>query len=90
MTGKHSDYQWNTGLAIAFAIGVLLPAFVIGGLVVLEIANNDELGEYLNESEQWCNEHNGELVNSHAIMHGGLHCDLPNGTSVHMHEVIDT
>lgn len=49
----------------------------------------DRMERELTASAEWCDEHNGDLVNSNSIEHGGLHCRLPNGTSVHMSDVID-
>jgi len=59
------------------------------GLQVVSAATSPETQAYMEESEEWCDNQNGTLVNSHAILHGGLHCDLPNGTSVHMSNVIE-
>ena len=44
--------------------------------------------ETVEQQEQWCLERNGSLHHANVFgSHGGLHCELPNGTSVHMHEV---
>lgn len=68
-------------LLIALSIVVAIGATVYG-------SGADELREYADASEEWCEEQRGgDLVNVHAIWHGGLHCELPNGTSIHMTEV---
>ena len=68
-------------LAIVVIIGLV-------GFQAVTVATSGELGEYVQESEAWCDQRGGELVNSRAFFHGGLHCYLPNGTSVHMSEVV--
>jgi putative hemolysin len=70
----------------------LLIAVVVIGLMVSSVtgASGDRLERYFNASEEWCHERGGELGNSNVIgPHGGLHCELPNGTSVHMRDVVD-
>lgn len=37
--------------------------------------------------EEWCDDRDGVLVNSYAVLHGGWHCQFQNGTSVHMADV---
>lgn len=71
-------------------IAVILVAVVLlTGFQVVSAATSGEMQEYTQESEEWCDARNGELYNSMSVIHGGLHCQLPNGTSVHMHEVIE-
>lgn len=74
--------------AVGLAIGLILAG--IGGFIVMEAATDEEFQQYIEDSEAWCDAHDGELHNAQVIgEHGGLHCELPNGTSVHMHEVAD-
>jgi hypothetical protein len=71
-------------------IGVFLVFSVFAtGVAVFDTANSDEMEAYVEESAEWCDERDGMLYNSQSVVHGGLHCRLPNGTHVHMHEVID-
>lgn len=73
--------------------GNLLTIAMVVGLIALPLiglataATSDELREYVERSQDWCDDRDGELVNVQAVLHGGLHCDLPNGTSIHMTEV---
>jgi len=71
-------------LVLAIMVGV---AIMVGHTVVAEVTSA-EFEEYMNDSEQWCESHNGDLYNSQSIMHGGMHCELENGTVVHMNEVL--
>lgn len=78
-----SVHPTSITLVVALAIAAFVGFQVVSG--VMEYHNSD----YMNESAEWCEDHNGELVNSNVFgSHGGLHCDLPNGTSVHMSDVI--
>jgi hypothetical protein len=70
----------------------IFTALLVIGLVGVSVVGHvmsDSTQAYINQSEQWCNSHNGELVNVQAVIGGGLHCDLPNGTSVHMRDVVE-
>jgi len=69
----------------------LVVACVVGfvGFQVVGAATSDEMQAYMEQSEQWCEDRGGELVNVNAVVGGGLHCDLPNGPSVHMNNVIE-
>jgi len=72
---------------------IVLTMAVVSGFVgyhaIHSFATSEEMQNYVNESAEWCEDHNGELVNSNVIgSHGGLHCEFNNGTSVHMNEVI--
>lgn len=72
------------------SLGLVLVIAGIVGLLVFQTATSPELATYINQSAEWCNNHGGELVKPLPIgNHGGLHCDLPNGTSVHMHDVVN-
>lgn len=63
---------------------------VVVGWIVMSAAVGAQEG-YVEESAEWCDEHNGTLVNQLGFgSSGGLHCDLPNGTTVKMANVIDT
>lgn len=64
---------------------------VVTGVVGVQVmaATSGSLDSYVNKSEAWCDQHNGDLYNAQALGdHGGLHCELSNGTSVHMSEVV--
>lgn len=68
----------------------LLVASSVAFLVVTAIAPADKLQERADRAHEWCvGEHDGILINSHAIGHGGLHCELRNKTYVHMADVLD-
>lgn len=75
------QYQILT-LVVGLAIVGLLGTQVVG------LASSEATQDYVDDSAEWCGDRGGELVNVHAVVHGGLHCDLPNGTSVHMSEVV--
>ena len=59
------------------------------GISVMNAATGPEVREYVNESAEWCDAHGGDLSNSRSFWHGGLHCELPNGSVVHMSEVVE-
>lgn len=70
------------------AISLFIALFVavtVGAM--LFVAQSGDIREYAEASEEWCEDRGGHLVNVHAVVHGGLHCHLPNGTSVHMTDV---
>jgi len=66
---------------------VVVAAVVWTGVEVVRTYPTHAQSEYMNNSEQWCENRNGELYNAQSLVHGGLHCDLPNGTTVHMSDV---
>lgn len=73
-------------------VALVLTVAVIGyvGFVVIDTATGEEFEEYVDGSAEWCEDRGGDLYNARVIgPHGGLHCELPNGTHVHMSEVID-
>lgn len=75
--------------AMVIAVSMVVALFI--GLQIFAVINSGRLAEGMDKSQEWCENHNGTLANSNVIgEHGGLHCELPNGTSVHMHEVINT
>lgn len=86
-----SEEYGDGGPRIASLATVLVVAAVIVylGMAVMG-ASGAQMKEYVQASEEWCDAQGGDLVNSQVIgPHGGLHCELPNGTSVHMWEVVD-
>lgn len=78
----------NVDPTIVRIFTALLVAGLLGVSIVGHVTSEDTQ-QYINQSESWCENHNGELVNVHAVFGGGLHCDLPNGTSVHMSDVVE-
>jgi len=78
---------FNTTSVAIMLIVVLLTGFV--GVQVVDAATSEKTQDYYEQSEQWCSDHNGELYNAQAIAHGGLHCELENGTTVHMSDVME-
>ena len=76
----------------SFGINVILLAAValimlFVGLQIFGAATSPEMHAYVDASEQWCHDRDGELVNVQSIVHGGLHCQFQNGTMIHMSEV---
>jgi len=70
----------------------LLAAVVIAiavALLVTQVVMGPEFAAYVNESARWCAERGGVMWNAQAMVHGGLHCELPNGSVVHMSEVVE-
>lgn len=75
----------------AVAVTVLVACVVVAlGFDVVAAYDQQAYSEYVNDSAAWCNDHGGELANSNALLHGGLHCEFDNGSSVHMSEIIET
>lgn len=71
-----------------------LATIVVIGLVVCVGAGtihqtSSDMNRDYERAEQWCDEHDGELVNVMSFAHGGLHCNLSNGTSVRMKDVLE-
>lgn len=86
MTDSDAGLVDRGGLAITLAF--VATVAVVGWLTIGQIAASPELQEYMTQSEEWCSSHDGELHNARAFGdHGGLHCDPPNGPSVHMSDV---
>lgn len=75
--------QWRVLVVVAALLVALLTVSVYSA------ATSDEVAEYMEESEEWCDERDGYLVNENAILNGGLYCHFDNGTSVHMPDVIE-
>lgn len=74
-------------ISIAITVATLLIVVAVGGIVI-QTVDSDVLA-YTEQAGEWCQERNGTLHNAQVLgPHGGLHCELPNGTSVHMSEVI--
>lgn len=72
--------------AVAVLVFVLLSA-VTG----YHIIQNEEIAEYYQQSQEWCDERDGDLVNNRVIGDaGGLYCQLPGGESVPMDRVAET
>lgn len=70
-------------------VGQILVAAVTALLIGVMVAQTAPAAqEFATQSADWCDDHHGDLVHAKSISHGGLHCELPNGTSVHMNEVI--
>jgi len=78
---KQDSVKVAVQMLLVVGIGVYL------GLSVMDQTAAD-LGQYLQDSEEWCHQRGGELHNSMVIgPHGGLHCEFSNGTAVHMSNV---
>jgi len=69
-------------LAIGLIIAALLGFYIVAGA-------QGDVEAFHEDSEEWCEERNGELYNAKSVAHGGLHCQLENGTTVHMSEVVE-
>lgn len=68
---------------------VIIAAIMLLIGVQMHGAVGPEAEQYFEDSAEWCDSRDGELVNYMAIgPGGGLHCELPNGTSVSMHELL--
>jgi len=62
---------------------VILGLVATGGLAV-----GQDYGTSVQESAEWCEDHDGELLQHNGLgPSGGLHCEFDNGTSVHMTNV---
>jgi hypothetical protein len=69
-----------TGIVIILVLGMSLVT-----AAAVQPGISDSVGEF----KDWCDGRDGDLYNSQAMgEHAGLHCELPNGTSIHMHEVV--
>jgi hypothetical protein len=66
------------------AVGII--SLILLGMTGVPLATDYE-GE-IHESAEWCDNHDGELVQNNVIgPQGGLYCEFDNGTSVHMNNV---
>jgi hypothetical protein len=66
----------NLTLPVAFVWLAIL------GLVGMTLLTPNVDARY---SAEWCEQHNGSLYLEHSVMHGGTHCELPNGTTKHVY-----
>jgi len=74
------------------SVGILVVTLGITAFVGVQVVaglTSPEMQEYMEQSQEWCEDRNGELVNVMAVIGGGLHCDLPDGTTVHMGNVVE-
>lgn len=78
----------NVPNTLPLVVGLLIVGLI--GVQMVTVATSEEMQQYVDDSAERCEERGGDLHNVHAVAHGGLHCDLPNGTTVHMSEVIDS
>lgn len=68
-------------------LAVVLGVATFAGLEIVHAVDSGAV----QQAADWCSAHNGTLQNANVIgEHGGLHCELPNGTVVHMSEVPDS
>lgn len=74
------------GKYFSIVVGLVIAVVVSAGIMYAVV--DEDMKEYVDDSATWCDEHNGRLVNVQSFSHGGLHCELPNGTSVHMSDVV--
>lgn len=73
--------------ALAVVTGLVIASFV--GVLMFQMVTSEQTQQFVEESQDWCDDHDGQVVRVMSVNHGGLHCDLPNGTSVHMNQIID-
>lgn len=66
-------------VAVIVATTVVLPAMGGGG---------EDLNRFYEASDEWCESRNGTLYTTFPASQGELYCELPNGTTVHMNEVL--
>lgn len=43
--------------------------------------------EQVEDAQSWCDDRDGDLWMENAFVHGGLHCEVPNGTVYHVREM---
>lgn len=53
-------------------------------------ATAPEAREHYQAFSDWCADQGGHLTKENSLIHGGLHCVYPNGTSVRIAEVNTT
>jgi putative hemolysin len=70
----------------AFPLWVMaVPIVVVGAIVLMQLPEAIEASQAFSD---WCAAQGGNLYNAQVIGdHGGLHCELPNGTTVHADQV---
>lgn len=82
------SHKLKRGMTVAATIAIVAGLgyyILISGLVI-----SPSLEKHVEKSSQWCDAEEGELSNSQVIgSSGGLHCELPNGTTYHMSEVAE-
>lgn len=84
MTVREEDGD-QLPINIVATMTVAMMVLVIALIVVTTAAA--DLKPYAQSSAAWCEENGGELTNVRSFAHGGLHCEFPNGSAVHMSEV---
>jgi hypothetical protein len=75
-------HGWPPIQMLVLVLVVASLTIMVGHDVVTEMD-----AQIVSEMAAWCDQHNGTLANSNVIGgHGGWHCQLENGTTVHMNE----
>jgi len=67
---------------------VIFSVIATGSTIVYSIKTG-QIQNYVDNSAQWCDAEGGYLWNAQSIVHGGLHCETPDGTIVHMWMIKD-
>lgn len=76
------------GIVLTVVIAISVSA--VATFVVADSVMGDSFHDYNERASDWCEDRHGDLYNARVIgPHGGLHCELPNGTHVHMSDVVD-
>lgn len=73
-------------VSVTITLGVAVIVVVLGLDVMAAYSETRE--PFVEQSESWCDARNGELINVQSVVHGGLHCELPNGSLVQMGDVV--
>jgi len=77
----------TSNVGTSLFVVTLAIAGLVGSLVV-DTVTSQETHDQIEMYENDCTDRNGELVNSNVIgNHGGLHCELDNGTLLHYHDM---
>jgi hypothetical protein len=72
------------------AVGLALALALVAFGSVADAATDPETEQYIEDSAAWCEDRDGVFYQANVIgPHGGLHCRLPNGTTVHLRNVVD-
>lgn len=57
-------------------------------LAVVDPLFSEESEQFVSDADAWCLSHNGDLYYRNGVIKPGLYCELSNGTSVYLREVV--
>lgn len=72
---------------LPIAAGIVFALAILGVAIIGSQADVQATTEPVDSQLEWCYEYGGQPENRLSVAHGGMHCDLPDGTTVHLSSV---